>query len=114
MAIHPSLVHTNVLAALHTTEYDTEVRHLAAMVNPTRGDLVRMLGERFHTLERSRGKSTKTHGDHALYASGPAVKNGGRRGQAKGGAKSGEGQLNSKDTNPDNNNPTPWKGWSMM
>ena len=47
----------------------TLVRKLAEMVYvyPTRGDLARKLGERFHTLERSRWRATKTHDDHALH-----------------------------------------------
>lgn len=62
----------------------TLMRKLAAMVNSTRGDLVRTLGERFHTLEQSRGRAAETHDEHALYTGAPAVKNGGRRGLPRG------------------------------
>ena len=78
MPINPSLVQAIFLAALPTTENDRKVRNLAAMANPTRGDLVRMLEQRFHTKERSWGLTTKTHGDYALCTGGPVVKNCGK------------------------------------
>lgn len=96
----PSLIHTIILAALPTAEYDTAARNLAAVVNPTRADRVRMLGERFHTLERSQGKISKTYGYSAIYTGAPAVNKGGRRGYPRSGGKSVEGQANSNDAKP--------------
>lgn len=66
-----SLVPTAFLVALPTTEYDTEARNLASIVHPTSDKLAPKLGERFYALERSRGKATKIHGNHALYTGGP-------------------------------------------
>ena len=111
----PSLIYAIVLATLPAAKDDTEVRKLAVMVNPMRGDLFSMLGERFHTLEWSPWKTTKIHGDHALHIGVPALNNAGRREQPRSGGKSGRGEANSKDAKPDHGTAgghirTPWKG----
>lgn len=59
---------------------------MAAMANPTRGWPCPHGGRALPRPGTVMGEgNTKTHGDHALYTGALAVKNGGRRGQARAG-----------------------------